>query len=88
MPESKKSFRHESLQDRETVQGILKALTKGLNRGELRFSDDDGEILLHPEGLLTLRVSASQDDNRHRLDIRVSWQTDDGPKEGKVLNVE
>ena len=30
MRQSKKSFRHESLQDAKTIQDILKSVTKGL----------------------------------------------------------
>ena len=52
MRQSKNSFRHESLQDAETIQDILKSLSKGIAKGKLSFSDEDGEIVMEPEGLL------------------------------------
>lgn len=87
MRQSKNSFRHESLQDTKTIQDILKAVTKGLAKGRLSFSDEDGEIVLEPKGLLNLKVTATQDETRNRLDIRVTWQTEDKAKKRKPLSV-
>ena len=87
MRQGKSSFRHESLQDAKTIQDLLKAITKGLGKGKLSFSDDDGDIVLEPEGLLKLKVTASQDSHQERLDIRVSWQTDDSQLGSKPLNI-
>lgn len=84
MLEHKNRFRHDSLEDRKSIQRYLKAITKGLASGELTFSDDGGEITLKPDGLINLKIVASEDDSRHRLDIRLSWdsqseQADQGP---------
>lgn len=87
MRETKKSFRHESLQDADTIQDILKAISKGLGNGSLSFSDEDDSIDMRPEGLLNLKVTASEDDSRHRLDIRVSWQAASPAKKKKALKV-
>jgi amphi-Trp domain-containing protein len=83
MLEHQNRFRHDSLEDRKSIQRYLKAITKGLASGELTFSDDGGEITLRPDGLINLKIVASEDDSRHRLDIRLSWdsqadQTDRG----------
>jgi len=75
MPHRKNSFRHDSLQDAETIRELLGALTEGIGKGKLTFTDDDGEIVMHPEGLLHLKLRASRDDNRNRVDLRISWQT-------------
>ncbi|MDF1692490.1 MAG: amphi-Trp domain-containing protein [Zhongshania sp.] len=88
MRQEKNSFRHESLQDAKTIQDLLKAITKGLARGRLSFSDDDGDIVLEPEGLLKIKVTASQDSHQERLDIRISWQTDDSQLATKTLKIE
>ena len=74
MRRNKESFKHESLQDAKSIQDILKALTKGIGKGKLTFSDEDGEILMEPEGLLNLKVTASQDETQNRVSIRISWQ--------------
>jgi amphi-Trp domain-containing protein len=87
MRQSKNRFRHESLQDAKTIQEILKSITKGLAKGKLTFSDEDGEIVMEPEGLLNLKVSASQDESEHRLNIRVTWQPEEKVKQKKPLSV-
>jgi len=88
MRSRKKSFRHQSLQDEKSIQDILKSITSGLARGKITFSDEDEKIVMHPEGLLDLKVTASQEENRNRFSIRVSWQTDDSSeKKKKSLSV-
>ena len=81
--QEKKDFRHESLQDAETIQGLLKALTKGLARGKLTFSDEDGEIVMQPRGLLALKLTASKEDGRNRVNVRITWQDAEKPTKGK-----
>ncbi|WP_078121316.1 amphi-Trp domain-containing protein [Thiosocius teredinicola] len=88
MRQSKQSFRHESLQNRKTIQDILKAITKGLGKGKLTFSDEDGEIVLQPRDLLNLKVTASQDDSRNRITVRITWQDEDEVKSKKPLAVD
>lgn len=83
MRQSKNSFRHESLQDAETIQEFLKSLSKGIAKGKLLFSDEDGEILMEPEGLLNLKVTASQDELRHRVNVRITWQAEETVKQKK-----
>ena len=87
MRQSKHSFRHESLQDADTIQDLLKALGKGIARGKLTFSDEDDEIVMRPEGLLNLKVTATEDEGRHRINIRVTWQAEDEVKQKTPLQV-
>ena len=84
----KNSFRHESLQDAKTIAELLKSITKGIGKGKLTFSDEDGEIVLEPEGLLNLKVTAEKEDMRHRLTVRVTWSPQEQPKTKKVLSVD
>jgi amphi-Trp domain-containing protein len=84
----KNSFRHESLQDAKTIAELLKSITKGIGKGKLTFSDEDGEIVLEPEGLLNLKVTAEKEDMRHRLTVRVTWSPQEQPKTKKPLSVE
>lgn len=88
MLESKHRFRHQSLQDSKSIQELLEAISDGIGRGELRFSDKDGEILMHPKGLLELKLTASEEESRHRLELRVSWNADDKLEVGETLKVE
>jgi len=87
MRQNKNNFRHESLQDAKTIQEILKSITKGIAKGKLSFSDEDGEIVMEPEGLLNLKVTANQDEARHRLNIRITWQAEEKVKQKKPLAV-
>ena len=74
MSQRNKSFRHESLQDSDSVRDILEAITRGLERGSLSLSDGDGRIDMKPEGLLSVKVTASEEDSEQRLNLRLSWQ--------------
>lgn len=74
MQQDKQQFRHDSLQDKETIQQLLKAITKGIGRGKLEFGDEDDEILMHPQGLLDLKLTASKEEGRNRVTIRITWQ--------------
>ncbi|MDH3900076.1 MAG: amphi-Trp domain-containing protein [Gammaproteobacteria bacterium] len=88
MRRRKRSFRHQSLQDRKTIQDMLKSIATGIARGKVVFSDDDEKIVLKPEGLLDLRVTATQDGNRNQFSIKVGWQVEDvGEKKKKSLSV-
>lgn len=83
MSQDKNNFRHESLQDAKTIRDILQSITKGLANGKLTFSDEDGEITLQPEGLLHLKLTAAREENRHKLNLRISWQVPEEKKNQK-----
>ena len=74
MKRRKNSFRHESLQNRDSIQAILKALTEGIAKGKVTFSDDDDSISMAPDGLLNLKLTVSQEDNRNRINLRIAWE--------------
>jgi amphi-Trp domain-containing protein len=88
MSQGKKNFRHESLQDRASIQSLLKSITQGIGKGSLILSDDEGEMELKPDGLLQLKVTASQDSEKHRLNLRITWTTANGEdKKQKKLKI-
>ena len=76
MAQGKNSFRHESLQDKRSIKKILKAVTAGIGKGKLTFSDEDGVLEMEPEGLLNLKLKAERDETRNRVTIRITWQTE------------
>ena len=80
MRKGKSSFRHDSLQDRKSIQSILKSISDGLAKGKITFADEDDNIEMKPDGLLDLKVTATQESNKNRINVRISWQTDDGNK--------
>ena len=70
------------------IQDILKSISSGIARGKVTFSDEDEKIVMRPEGLLDLKVTATQEENRNRFNIRISWQSeDDSEKKKKSLSV-
>ncbi|MCW8963644.1 MAG: amphi-Trp domain-containing protein [Gammaproteobacteria bacterium] len=83
MRQSKNSFRHDSLQDTKSIRKILEAVTEGIEKGKLVFSDEDDKIVMKPDGLLELKLTASQEDNRQRVNIRISWQEESKKKGSK-----
>ena len=87
MKRDKLSFRHESLQDAKTIKGILKALTDGLASGKLSFSDADDSIELEPGGLMKLKITASQEDSTNRVNIRITWQSEEKARSNKGIKV-
>ena len=74
MKRRKNSFRHESLQNRDSIQAILNALTEGIAKGKVTFSDDDDSINMTPDGLLNLKLIVSQEENRNRINLRITWE--------------
>jgi amphi-Trp domain-containing protein len=84
--EGKAQFKHESIQDRESIVEYLTAITEGLAGGSLSLSSDSGEIVLQPSGLLRLRVQARRGTYRTGLVIKVSWRDDqpDDEKDGAL----
>lgn len=77
MRKSKNSFRHESLQDTRSISEILQSITKAIAKGKVTFSDEDDKIIMEPEGLLHLKVTASQEDSRQKINVRISWQVEE-----------
>lgn len=85
--EHKSEFRHESLQDGKSIQRLLDAISKGLGKGKLEFSDEEGKLELFPKGLLDLKVTVKEDETRHKLDIRVSWNKQNQNLSERILKV-
>ena len=80
-------FRHESLQDGESVERLLSALTKGIAKGKIVLEDEDGKMVMEPKGLANLKISASQDEKKNRLYIRLTWYDDKEPVRQKKLRL-
>lgn len=81
-------FKHESLQDKKTIQNMLKSISKAIAKGELKFSDQDGEIVMEPKGLLNLKITARKQDGEQRLDVRMSWKTQEKVIKKTPLSIE
>jgi len=73
MSSNKQNFTHISLQDKRSIKKILQAVTEALDKGEMTFKDDTDHILLSPEGLMRLKISAETLDNHQQFSLKVSW---------------
>lgn len=83
----KKKFLHESLQSPEAASDLLEALAKALADGKLVLKDDSNTITLQPANLVTMKVSASQDETANRLDIRLRWHSKERLIKNRKLSI-
>jgi amphi-Trp domain-containing protein len=80
-------FQHESLQDLKSIGEYLRAVIQGLEAGYMDLSDDSGELVLHPNGLLGLELRAKRRGNHAKLQIELSWTEDSGKTRAASLRV-
>lgn len=80
-------FRHESLQDSESVQTLLNAVVEGISKGKIVLEDEDGTMVMKPKGLANLKISASQDEKKNRLYVRLTWYESTDPVREKELKI-
>jgi amphi-Trp domain-containing protein len=80
-------FQHESLQDLKSIGEYLRAIVQGLENGHIELSDDSGQLVLHPSGLLGLELRAKRKGNRAKLLIELSWSEDKGKTRAESLRV-
>lgn len=74
-------FRHESVQDRQSIVKYLHALTAGIEKGHLELGTSEHMLALDPEGLLVLEVRAKRKSGRVTLTVKMHWreQIDEQP---------
>ena len=80
---SNESFKHESLEDPETIVKYLNALRDGFSSGTLTFVSDDRKLVVRPRGLINLDVEAKRKGDDIKLYIKMRWAEDVRPTEVK-----
>jgi amphi-Trp domain-containing protein len=70
-------FRHESVQDRQSIVKYLQAITAGLEQGQISFGTQEHSLSLEPSGMLELQVRAKRKGGRVKLGIKLYWREDD-----------
>ena len=80
---SNKRFTHESLQDSKSIKVLLTALSKGFSKGTLTLGDDDNELVLKPDGLMTVRLKGEREDGQCQVSLRVTWNDGSEPSSRK-----
>jgi amphi-Trp domain-containing protein len=84
MSGSNDDFKHESLQDCESIVKYLQAISEGLQNGHLVLANGESPIELRPHGLLKLDLKARRKDGRMKLSFKISWKEHELPKEGEA----
>ena len=80
-------FKHESLQDLKSIGQYLKALTEGLESGRVELADDNGQLVLHPAGLLNLELRAKRRGDRAKLQLKLTWTEEESKPRVDSLRV-
>jgi amphi-Trp domain-containing protein len=73
-PSREGKFFYESVQDAKTLVEYLRALTDGFEKGEMRFSRKDLDIMLSPKGLIGFSVEAKAKEGRMKLALKFAWR--------------
>jgi len=76
--ESESRFKYESVQDAELLKRYLEAITAGFAAGELRLSSREGDVALHPKGMVGFLVEAKSTGGRMKLHLKFSWREGSG----------
>lgn len=79
---SDEKFRHESLQDKESIGKYLNALSDGFLNGKLRFSWKDKQLLLEPQSLIKFDLETKKKDGEVKMILRFRWEE---PSEGSMF---
>ncbi len=80
-------FSHESLQNEKTIKVLMEALSNGLAKGKVVLEDENDSMILEPKGLLKLKISANQDEDRSRITVRISWKGEENIPKGKSIKI-
>jgi amphi-Trp domain-containing protein len=67
-------FKHESVEDAESIVRYLRALTDGLEKGYLEFMNGKEGLVLEPRGLLQLEVRARKKGDRRKVSFKFEWR--------------
>ncbi|MBD3403903.1 amphi-Trp domain-containing protein [candidate division GN15 bacterium] len=80
MASEETEFKHESLQDCDTIVKYLNAIGEGFQSGHLTLANGDGrEMEVRPSGLLKLDLKARRKDGRIKLSLKVTWKEQEMP---------
>jgi len=80
-------FRHDSVQDRQSIVRYLHALTAGIEKGHLELGTAEHMLALDPDGMLELEVRAKRKGGRVSLSIRLHWREQDHEQPSDTLQI-
>ena len=74
-------FRHESVQDRQSIVRYLQAVTAGIESGSIELGTGAATFELHPDGMIELEIRAKRKGDRVKFAIKLHWR-EDGDEDG------
>lgn len=77
---SKGEFKHESVEDRESIVKYLNALRDSFVSGTIHFGAQDKSIVLEPSKVIEMSVKAKRKSDRSRLSLSLEWKDEVQPK--------
>ena len=80
-------FRHESVQDRQSIVRYLQAITAGIEHGHLELGTSDHTLALDPDGMLELQVRAKRKGGRVKLELKLQWREDEEDPGTETLEI-
>lgn len=80
-------FKHESLQDLDTVIAYLEAVRDGFTRRRLTLTDQEREIVLEPKGLVRFDLEAKCKGQGCKLTLKFTWKDRPSDEESGNLTI-
>ncbi len=81
-------FKHESLQDLDSIIAFLNSVRDGFANRRLLLADKKKEVEFTPTGLIKFDVEAKCKDERCKLALKFSWNEGEQPAAGADLVIE
>ncbi|MCB2225037.1 MAG: amphi-Trp domain-containing protein [Desulfarculaceae bacterium] len=90
MSEQMGRFKHQSMQDPQSIVRYLAALKDGFQSGALVFSTNGKRLVLKPQGLVNLEVEAKRKGEGIKLTLKFRWNEEEPATEegGQPLLIE
>ncbi|MCF8033166.1 MAG: amphi-Trp domain-containing protein [Desulfarculaceae bacterium] len=90
MTEQMGRFKHQSMQDSQSIVRYLTALKDGFENGALVFSTNGKRLVLKPQGLVNLEVEAKRKGEGIKLSLKFRWTEEEPATEegGQPLLIE
>ena len=76
-------FKHESLEDTDSIVKYMEALRDGLQKRALRFQADEKSLEVKPNGLINLELEARRKGHDIKLTIKLRWSETSPVEEAK-----
>lgn len=78
-------FKHESLEDRNSVLKYLNAIKNGIEQGRLTLGSDDQLLIFEPKKRMRFEVSVKRHHARVTMNVDISWQEDDPSQREELI---